>query len=1073
MRPFLNLFQPSAHRGPRSKARYFQAAVEDACGRRSANSGNIIVYIVMVMLIFAGLGVVMLSLFSTASSSSATANNIRRAFNLYESGYRYALSELTATGFSSSSITALNTTTYKLPPEGEFILNVFGPWFDSTAYQDRSAGQPLNLKVFKGNLPPGFTIPAGPPYVSVVNFDYVGATIPASASAEVTDYSYTDATHFSLTVRDDFVANNNERICLAVHPDAAQALSNGGNLTVEGQARGIFPKRNGAIVIKRNLLFYRELVDPGGTQVILKNLSSKSGSFPAVTASDYAILSPANYYIVPEGRSGEVTYGTNIDYATNIYDTTAHPEDSRPDIDFGQEDHLSSVMSQNKSYSGFAAVDDVEKKVTFAQTSGNPFASVLFNDTRAIGGQKNYCDSGACLFQDGIRAFFLMNFGSVGDGFTFSLLSAEPNPAYGNSLNNTSTSVGGDFQLSELLGYAGDSRTNNNSPPTYLDGTGNGLRAPKMAVQFDGVYNNSPVAYCSDSTNANLNTRFDPAISGGARDNVTYVYWGSRNQLSAPCRNNYTYTSPLYDDNRHYSQENSATKKWNITVGAATDTYVDYPDGNRRLAIYTSGTNADGTIYVLSGDDSSNADGRVRAVRPDGSIKWTFQPGLTGIDQDDDPDSITLDAAGNIYVGSDDDKLISLNSSGTQRWVQSVDNDIESPIAISETRNEVYAVTQTGTLYAFDKTTGTPSWQFYNPEGSEVFGGVTIDPTDGTLYFGTDTGRLYAIRSTGSQRWSYLTPSTEPIRSRPSVNPANRDIIFGSNNNYVYALPYSSSSTPALRWQRQTNGDVLASPTITPDGSRVYVGNSAGVFYALNASNGSILWTYPTSGSIGAIKGAAAVDVDGTIYFGTESGRLYALDPSGALKWRYTADSAIRAEAKIGLNGIVYFVSANGTLYAVNPYTNPLNDRSLYLSDNELNAGVSDSNWFGQGPWAVRVEVDRSQTQNANNKYEYTLRTWIRKCPDTNCTGIADTLFSNTRLRYDYLHIATPQLPMTQTIELSGPETTSGTDQALFKRFLFGFTSASGSSQTINITRFQLGFIRPNDPVVTSDPNWP
>ena len=50
-----------------------------------------------------------------------------------------------------------------------------------------------------------------------------------------------------------------------------------------------------------------------------------------------------------------------------------------------------------------------------------------------------------------------------------------------------------------------------------------------------------------------------------------------------------------------------------------------------------------------------------------------------------------------------------------------------------------------------------------------------------------------------------------------------------------------------------------------------------------------------------------------------------------------------------------------------------------------------------------------------------------------------------------------------------------GSDDTLFNRFLFGFTSASGSNtQTINISQFELSFIRLNDPVMfTSDPDWP
>ena len=44
-----------------------------------------------------------------------------------------------------------------------------------------------------------------------------------------------------------------------------------------------------------------------------------------------------------------------------------------------------------------------------------------------------------------------------------------------------------------------------------------------------------------------------------------------------------------------------------------------------------------------------------------------------------------------------------------------------------------------------------------------------------------------------------------------------------------------------------------------------------------------------------------------------------------------------------------------------------------------------------------------------------------------------------------------------------------------FERFIFGFTAQTGASetQTATIRKFQLSFIRPNDPTVDSDPGWP
>jgi outer membrane protein assembly factor BamB len=1077
MRLFQKFAGFQARTASRIKGRCFQAAVENTRCFLFTNRGNILVYIVMVMVIFAALGVTMLSLFSTSTSSSAVANSDRRAFNLYESGYRYALSELTRTSFSSSTVTTLNTTTYSLPLNGQFLLNVFGPWFDRTAPAPvLSAGDPLNLRVPRGKLPSGFAIPAVAPHVSVVNLEYTGGSISASgSSAEVTGYNYTDPTHFSLTVGDDFVANLPERIRLAVHPDQDQTVSDGGNLTVALQAQGIFPKFNGAIEVNRRLLFYRERVDDS-INVNLTHLKAKSGSFTSfpVAAADYVILSQANYYIVPEGRSAGVSYGGSMNYAVCAYDVTPPENELPPDYKAGEQKSLQEEFSKNESIPGFVEFDETNKKVKFERTSGTPFASVLFKDTRSIGGQTGFCQDGRCLFGDGIRAFFVMTFTGPGDGFTFSLLNAG---------NNTTTSVGGDFELGELMGYAGDSRLDNNSPtPTYLDGTGNGLRPPKMALEFDGFYNNSPVGYCFDEDTVNTGTRFDPAFSGSGRDNVQYVFWGNRISLAAPCRGN----SPLYDDNRHNPQA-SAAIQWTYS-----------PVGTQEITQRIK-TGPDGTVYAVSGDNSSSSDSRLIALDPfSGSLKWQFPaPSPTPPESDDDLDAIAVDNAGNIYLGSDDNKVFARTPGGGQLWAPfSAGGQVESPIAVSESPNRIYfgvndLATGNGILYALNKSNGNPIWAYSKPESGEIQSGVAIDPgnlidlTDDTIYFGTDTARfLYAVNADGTQRWKYPSSSLSGnIRTQPVVNPSNRDIIFATTNGQVYALPYSDTSTaPTRRWIFDTGGSVGSALAISPDGNTVYVGTTGGVLYALDAKtstpSGSQRWKYPSSGSIGAIRGKPAVDSDGTVYVGTDNGKVYALNPDTGpltddqrLKWVFPSSGSIgsvKSAIEIGKDGNILFISDDGKLYSINPFITPSNLRDLSLTDNELQAGVSGADWFGLGTWAVRVEVDRSQSPNANGKYEYTLRTWMRRCTDaTNCSDIAPTLFGNTRLRYDYKPLALTALPMAQTIEIADA------DHTLFERFLFGFTSGSGSDQTINISKFQLSFIRPNDPVATADPDWP
>jgi len=129
-------------------------------------------------------------------------------------------------------------------------------------------------------------------------------------------------------------------------------------------------------------------------------------------------------------------------------------------------------------------------------------------------------------------------------------------------------------------------------------------------------------------------------------------------------------------------------------------------------------------------------------------------------------------------------------------------------------------------------------------------------------------------------------------------------------------------------------------------------------------------------------------------------------------------------------------------------------------------------NWLDgemtKGPWAVRTEVERDLAVNGNGNYEYTLRTWIRQCADSGCSDILGTPFQDTTGVYKYTPGHAPDLPFVQVIEITPA------DHAKFERFLFGFTTAAGASDTLvaEIRDFQLTFSRTVDPDLTIDPTW-
>ena len=75
-------------------------------------------------------------------------------------------------------------------------------------------------------------------------------------------------------------------------------------------------------------------------------------------------------------------------------------------------------------------------------------------------------------------------------------------------------------------------------------------------------------------------------------------------------------------------------------------------------------------------------------------------------------------------------------------------------------------------------------------------------------------------------------------------------------------------------------------------------------------------WSFDTRTSS---ESCPAVAPDGTIYFGTFTGRLWAVGPDGSRKWIFRAGLEIRTAPALGSDGIIYFGSRDRKCYAVRP----------------------------------------------------------------------------------------------------------------------------------------------------------
>ncbi len=631
----------------------------------SAQKGSALIYIIMVMMIFGILGVSTVSMFSSSiMMTSGVPNYTRRALYIAESGMRYAYNELRNSGYTPTVISTLNTTTYSLNNNaGSFELNVFGKWFESTSDYDIVGPGTLTLNIPEGEIPANFSIPQDAYLVNLESYRdsliFVGT--PDSFAALISNPPDTGVTPLSVDLSDSFQVDLDQTVCLTVHPYLNQVDlggAGGNSLNVSLEAGDFFPERSGSFYIsdtlkKGNVLYYYEEMVSHVTHMELTNLSEQavedqavpglSSGFPFdVVTSDYVILSPINHMIISTSTVGAGSSVGNknlaMDYLQNITSPQPvplpNPLDLPPDI---PTDEIVGATTVNESHVDAIDVNVGLEIITLGGGVAGEFGTVFFGGAKEIGGRTDICVDGKCLFNFGVRIFFLLDYQGAGDGFTIALI---------NGTDNDKTSVGGHGSLGEFLGYAGDGLR---SDLTAISGTTPGILSPKMALEFDTI------------TNSILN---DPLLNN--KDTLQYVFWGDD-------------VTNLNDDNKH--DTGGKNEKWVFTtggdihstpaigsdgtiyVGSDDDNfYAINPDGTEKWRFTAATGNvqsspaigSDGTIYVGSDDNM------LYAINPDGTEKWRF---TTGGDVQSFP---LMGSDGNIYVGSKwDDKIWVIDTEGT------------------------------------------------------------------------------------------------------------------------------------------------------------------------------------------------------------------------------------------------------------------------------------------------------------------------------------------------------------------------------------------------------------------------
>ncbi|PTY06311.1 hypothetical protein DB347_12820 [Opitutaceae bacterium EW11] len=340
--------------------------------------------------------------------------------------------------------------------------------------------------------------------------------------------------------------------------------------------------------------------------------------------------------------------------------------------------------------------------------------------------------------------------------------------------------------------------------------------------------------------------------------------------------------------------------------------------------VATPATGPDGAIYIgveIGTSTSSSNTGKLFAVNPDGSVKWTF----------DAPDWIDSTPAvgsdGTVYVGCWNGVLYALKSDGTKLWSYDTHSFIASSPALA-TDGTVYVGAGNGNLYAI-ASNGTLKWTY--PSADWVDSAPAVAP-DGTIVFGSWDSTLYAVNPDGTEKWHYKTAGN--LASSPAIA-ANGTVYIGCRDDQLYAF----SPDGSLKWTFDAADVIDSSPVIGNDGT-VYVGSLGGRLFALNP-DGTEKWRYPRAdqAALKSISSTPAVRADGSILFGTGGGgtsgnAVYALRADGTLLWSTALGDWVDSSPLVSDDGAIYVGCTDKKLYSLKSGSSPFTaDWSQYHRD--------------------------------------------------------------------------------------------------------------------------------------------
>ena len=340
-----------------------------------------------------------------------------------------------------------------------------------------------------------------------------------------------------------------------------------------------------------------------------------------------------------------------------------------------------------------------------------------------------------------------------------------------------------------------------------------------------------------------------------------------------------------------------------------------------------------------------------------------------------------------IYVGGEDfhNSFFTIYPNGTEKWRFDASHWVDSSPAIAAD-GTIYFGSHSGYLYALNSN-GTKRWQ-YSLDSVYITSSPAI--SNDNVYIGSvDSYKLYAINANGTINWTFLAENS--IFSSPSLDDLGV-IYFGSYDGYLYAIHPNGT----LKWKFYAGGSkgVGSSPTIADDGT-IYFGSTSGYLYALNP-NGTERWKVQT----GWISSSPSIGDSGMVYIGDQDyNKIYCIDKNGNIQWYYQTGDEITSSPAIDKNGLIYCGSMDSYLYVLN------SNGTLRWKFKAGDEGIESSPIIGED--GTIYIAGNFKPSGGQSSYSYLYSLQIIEDNPPSIPTITGTVNGTVRRTYDYTIVST------------------------------------------------------------------